>query len=75
MQLVFSPAAHAPSGMLPRMDITFLGATGTVTGAKYLLRNGRHQVLVAIADCSRATSSCGCATGSRCRSMRPASTR
>lgn len=30
------------------MDITFLGATGTVTGSKYLLSFGKHKVLV---DC------------------------
>lgn len=30
------------------MDITFLGATGTVTGSKYLLKSGTRQVLV---DC------------------------
>ncbi len=31
-----------------RMDMTFLGATGTVTGSRYLLRSGASQVLV---DC------------------------
>lgn len=30
------------------MHLQFLGATGTVTGSKYLLRNGKHNVLV---DC------------------------
>jgi len=30
------------------MDLTFLGATGTVTGSKYLLRNGGRSILV---DC------------------------
>jgi metallo-beta-lactamase family protein len=30
------------------MELTFLGAAGTVTGSKYLLRSGRRQVLV---DC------------------------
>lgn len=30
------------------MKLQFLGATGTVTGSKYLLQSGRHQILV---DC------------------------
>ena len=30
------------------MRLTFLGATGTVTGSKYLLESGRHRVLI---DC------------------------
>ncbi|HEX4896370.1 MAG TPA: MBL fold metallo-hydrolase [Solimonas sp.] len=30
------------------MDISFLGATGTVTGSRYLVRSGAHRVLV---DC------------------------
>lgn len=37
-----------PGHRLQAMQLQFLGATGTVTGSKYLLRHGKHTVLV---DC------------------------
>ena len=49
------------------MRLTFLGATGTVTGSRYLLEHGGRRVLVDC-GCSRASSSCGCATGTLSRS-------
>ena len=51
------------------MKLTFLGATGTVTGSKYLLDTGAR--CSSTAACSRATSNCGCATGrpSGCRTL------
>ncbi|EUC20374.1 hypothetical protein PMI06_009990 [Burkholderia sp. BT03] len=54
------------------MNLTFLGASETVTGSKYLLEE--PGVLSSIAGFFRASRICGCATGCRCLSRQTRST-
>ena len=51
--------------------LTFLGATGTVTGSKYLLEAGGERLLI---DCGlfQGEKSCACAIGTLCPFLLPA---
>lgn len=48
--------------------LTFLGATGTVTGSKYVLEAAGERLMIPPrrAGSSRGRKSCDCGTGARC---------
>ena len=54
------------------MKLTFLGATETVTGSKYLVEHGNRRVLV---DCLQGTKNLRLRNWARCRSHPTRSTR